>query len=244
MAICSVPGRAVRVQLTNGTEPTGAAQPTRCITFAWRKVNSSGSIRARVSPLPPFMLTKSKSECEKANQRQPVRFKADLLYAPAGTACVWSECAGWTLPTSCWTLVRATSWGPLTCAFISISPKRRIQLLSGARGSPHGVAQEEMPGMFTKPSTTVSPACRSTVSSPAWVSQMGTAQGLCNIYVLTFCVQFSMLVKHANTSLNFHVHQRSCQNYPALTFETVLGDSKYSWLSQGIIMYLITSDTW
>lgn len=57
----SVLGRAVHVRLTNGTEPTGAAQPMKCITSAWRKVNSSGNTRERVSPLPPFMLTKSES---------------------------------------------------------------------------------------------------------------------------------------------------------------------------------------
>lgn len=53
-------GRVVHAQQTNGTEPTAAAQPMRCITSAWRKVNSLGNTRAKVSPSPPFMLTKSK----------------------------------------------------------------------------------------------------------------------------------------------------------------------------------------
>lgn len=75
--------------------------------------------------------------------------------------------------------------------------------MSGVKGSQRGAAQEEVPGVCTKPSTMVSPACQSTVSLPAWVSQMKTAQGLCNLYLLTSCV-VSILVKVHLTM------QRSC----------------------------------
>lgn len=49
---------------------------------------------------------------------QPFTVQTSPCLCGSGTACAWLGCAGSTPPTSCWTLVPATSWGCLTYAFI------------------------------------------------------------------------------------------------------------------------------
>jgi len=167
------------------------------------------------------MLTKSKLYCVKSPKNEnskPARTVQIWLCLCAGMEYVWSEFADWKPPTSCWTLGPATSWGPLTHASTSISPKRRTQHSSGATRSHRGAELEEIPGGCTNPSTTDSRACQSTVSSPAWVSLKCTPQRLCNVYTLAFCLQY-VLVKHTNLSSNCQLQQHihSFQNYAVLT---------------------------
>lgn len=55
----SVSGMAAQGHQTSGTERIDAAQPTRCITFVWKRVNSLENTKERVSLLRPFMHIKS-----------------------------------------------------------------------------------------------------------------------------------------------------------------------------------------
>lgn len=85
------------------------------------------------------------------------------------TVCVSSLSGDWTRPTSCWILVRATSWALQTPASTSTSPKRRTLPSCGVTENPAG-APGTAPEASRKPSTTDSHVCLSTASSPAWVS--------------------------------------------------------------------------
>lgn len=88
--VCFLSEKAVQVPQTSGTGPTDDALPTRCITFAWKKANSLGNTRARVSLLHLFMHTKSKWQCHEPGYENMSSCVVESWPCLCGRLQVWS----------------------------------------------------------------------------------------------------------------------------------------------------------